>query len=136
MYLMTLCRPTQDRFMRIDPKIRGFICTTAHPAGCEQAVLHEIDYAKKHGKCPGPRNVLVIGASTGYGLCQRIAAAFGWGANTIGVFLKDREMKKGLPPPAGTTTPPLKNTRMRQVNTPKASMAMHFLMKIRQQTAA
>ncbi len=74
--------------MRIDPKIRGFICTTAHPEGCEKAVLHEINYAKKHGKCNGPCNVLIIGASTGYGLASRIAAAFGWGANTIGLFFE------------------------------------------------
>lgn len=72
--------------MIIEPKIRGFICTAAHPVGCEKAVELEIAYAKKRGQCQGPRNVLVIGASTGYGLASRIEATFGCNARTIGVF--------------------------------------------------
>jgi enoyl-[acyl-carrier protein] reductase/trans-2-enoyl-CoA reductase (NAD+) len=72
--------------MIIQPKIRGFICTTAHPAGCEQVVLQQIQYVKEKGQYQGPKNVLVIGASTGYGLASRIAATFGTGAKTIGVF--------------------------------------------------
>ncbi|MDX1902257.1 MAG: enoyl-ACP reductase FabV [Gammaproteobacteria bacterium] len=71
--------------MIIEPKIRGFICTTAHPVGCEKAVEKEIQYIKKHGTFSGPKNVLVIGASTGYGLASRIAATFGAKAKTIGV---------------------------------------------------
>lgn len=75
--------------MNIQPKIRGFICTTAHPQGCEQHVLEQIAYV---GKSPavknGPKKVLVIGASTGYGLASRIVAAFGAGAKTIGVFFE------------------------------------------------
>ncbi len=74
--------------MIIEPKIRGFICTTAHPTGCEKNVLEQIEYVKAHGKFSGAKNVLVIGASTGYGLASRIAASFGGGAKTIGVFFE------------------------------------------------
>jgi len=75
--------------MLIKPKIRGFICTTAHPAGCARRVAEEIDYVKSKGPIEhGPRKVLVIGASTGYGLASRITAAFGCGAATIGVFFE------------------------------------------------
>ncbi len=82
--------------MIIQPKIRGFICTTAHPAGCAQNVQGQIDYVKKHGKIGrGPRRVLVIGASNGYGLASRIVSAFGCGAATIGVFFeKEPEDKR------------------------------------------
>lgn len=72
--------------MIIQPKTRGFICTTAHPEGCAKQVEQQIDYVKAQKKLNGPANVLVIGASTGYGLASRITAAFGAGANTIGVF--------------------------------------------------
>lgn len=72
--------------MIIQPKIRGFICTTAHPAGCHQVVADQVDYVKAQGQFEGPKNVLVIGASTGYGLASRIVATFGGKANTIGVF--------------------------------------------------
>lgn len=74
--------------MVIQPKIRGFICTTAHPVGCAKAVEEEINYVKSKGKFNGPKNVLVIGASTGFGLASRIAAAFGSDAKTIGVFFE------------------------------------------------
>lgn len=72
--------------MLIEPKIRGFICTTAHPTGCTENVRQQIDYVKLHAQVKGPKKVLVIGASTGYGLASRIAAAFGAQAATIGVF--------------------------------------------------
>lgn len=71
--------------MIIEPKIRGFICTTAHPEGCAKHVQEQIDYVKKMPKVSGPKKVLVIGASTGYGLASRITATFGSGADTIGV---------------------------------------------------
>ncbi len=81
--------------MIIEPKIRGFICTTAHPTGCAQHVANQIAYVKQQGKHQGPRNVLVIGASTGYGLASRIAATFGYGASTIGVFFeRDADEKR------------------------------------------
>lgn len=72
--------------MIIQPKIRGFICTTAHPTGCYRAVEEQVQYVKSQQRINGPKNVLVIGASTGYGLASRIAATFGAGAKTIGVF--------------------------------------------------
>lgn len=72
--------------MIIQPKTRGFICTTAHPAGCANQVSRQIEYVKAQPKIEGPRNVLVIGASTGYGLASRIVSAFASGANTIGVY--------------------------------------------------
>ncbi len=82
--------------MIVQPKIRGFICTTAHPQGCAQNVQEQIDYVLKQGKiAQGPKKVLVIGASTGYGLASRIAAAFGCGAGTVGVFFeKEAENKR------------------------------------------
>jgi enoyl-[acyl-carrier protein] reductase/trans-2-enoyl-CoA reductase (NAD+) len=73
----------------IHPKVRGFICITAHPAGCEKNVLEQIDITKASGvSASGPKRVLVIGASTGYGLASRITAAFGYGAATLGVFFE------------------------------------------------
>lgn len=75
--------------MIIHPKVRGFICVTAHPVGCEKNVQEQIDITKASGAfASGPKRVLVIGASTGYGLASRITAAFGYGAATLGVFLE------------------------------------------------
>lgn len=75
--------------MIIAPKIRGFICTTAHPEGCARHVAEQIAVVKKGGLLEnGPKKVLVIGSSTGYGLSSRIAAAFGSNASTIGVFFE------------------------------------------------
>lgn len=74
--------------MIIKPKTRGFICTTAHPAGCAHNVADQVEYAKAFGRIDGPRRALVIGSSTGYGLACRIAAAFGSNADTIGVFFE------------------------------------------------
>ncbi len=74
--------------MIIKPKTRGFICTTAHPEGCAQNVREQIKYVKGKGPINGPKKVLVIGASTGYGLASRVAAAFGSGADTIGIFFE------------------------------------------------
>lgn len=73
--------------MIVKPRIRGFVCITAHPAGCEAKVRQEIEVAKAAKTAVGPKKVLVIGASTGYGLSTRIASAFGHGASTLGVFL-------------------------------------------------
>lgn len=75
--------------MIIAPKIRGFICTTAHPEGCAAHVANQIAVVKSRGIIAnGPKKVLVIGSSTGYGLSSRIAAAFGSNAATIGVFFE------------------------------------------------
>lgn len=82
--VFSLCRD-----MIVSPKIRGFICTTAHPAGCAKHVADQIAVVKNRGPFEnGPKKVLVIGSSTGYGLASRIAAAFGSNAATIGVFFE------------------------------------------------
>jgi len=73
--------------MVIKPRVRGFVCVTSHPDGCAAHVQQQIDYVKSKGAVTdGPKKVLVIGASTGFGLSSRITAAFGCGADTIGVF--------------------------------------------------
>lgn len=74
--------------MIIQPKVRGFICTTAHPTGCAKMVEKQINYVKSQTPLSGPKRVLVIGSSTGYGLASRIVAAFGCQAKTIGVFFE------------------------------------------------
>lgn len=71
--------------MIVEPKVKGFICTTAHPAGCKESVRRQIAYCKGKGMVEGPKKVLVIGSSTGYGLASRIAVTYGYGADTIGV---------------------------------------------------
>jgi enoyl-[acyl-carrier protein] reductase / trans-2-enoyl-CoA reductase (NAD+) len=85
--------------MKIEPRMRGFICLTAHPAGCEQNVKNQIEYIKSKGAIDGAKKVLVIGASTGFGLASRITSAFGSNASTIGVFFEK-------PPTEGKTASP------------------------------
>lgn len=79
--------------------MRGFICLTAHPKGCEQSVKNQIEYIKSKGTIEGAKKVLVIGASTGFGLASRITSAFGSNASTIGVFFEK-------PPSEGKTASP------------------------------
>lgn len=74
--------------MIVEPKVRGFICTTAHPTGCRENVKQQIEYVKSRPKTDGPKRVLVIGSSTGYGLSSRIDLAFSSGAATIGVMFE------------------------------------------------
>jgi len=85
--------------MIIEPKMRGFICLTSHPKGCEQNVINQIEYVKSKGAINGPKKVLVIGASTGFGLASRITSAFGSNASTVGVFFEKpaQEGKPGSP---------------------------------------
>jgi enoyl-[acyl-carrier protein] reductase/trans-2-enoyl-CoA reductase (NAD+) len=85
--------------MIIEPRMRGFICLTAHPDGCEQNVINQINYIKSKGPIDGAKKVLVIGASTGFGLASRITSAFGSGASTIGVYFEK-------PPKEGKTASP------------------------------
>ena len=63
--------------MVVEPKVKGFICTTAHPKGCEESVRRQIEYTKQKKQVEGPKKVLVIGSSTGYGLASRIAVTYG-----------------------------------------------------------
>lgn len=81
--------------MVIKPRVRGFICTTAHPVGCRANVTDAIQYARAQPVVDGPRNVLVVGSSTGYGLASRIVAAFACGASTIGVALDRQPTDRG-----------------------------------------
>jgi enoyl-[acyl-carrier protein] reductase/trans-2-enoyl-CoA reductase (NAD+) len=86
--------------MIIEPKIRGFLCTTSHPVGCEAGVQEQIDSVKSHGPIPkGPKKAFIIGSSTGFGLSSRIAAAFGSGAGTLGLAFE-------RPPEKGRTASP------------------------------
>lgn len=81
--------------MIIRPKVRGFVCVTAHPTGCAANVQEQIDYVKSQPSIEnGPKNVLIVGASTGYGLASRIAAAFGCNSNTLGVYF-ERASERG-----------------------------------------
>ncbi len=81
--------------MIVEPKVKGFICTTAHPEGCKESVRRQIAYCKEKGMTEGPKKVLVIGSSTGYGLASRIAVTYGYGADTIGVaFEKESNGKR------------------------------------------
>jgi|TARA_R100000005_G_scaffold14778_2_gene5994 enoyl-[acyl-carrier protein] reductase/trans-2-enoyl-CoA reductase (NAD+) len=87
--------------MIIKPRVRGFLCTTTHPVGCAANVRNQIDYVKRQGPVDnGPKRVLVIGASTGYGLASRITAAFGAGAATLGIFF-EKEGTESKPGTAG-----------------------------------
>ena len=86
--------------MIIEPRTRGFICLTSHPKGCEQNVIDQIEYVKSKGAIDGAKKVLVIGASTGFGLASRITSAFGSGASTIGVFF-EKPPSEGRPASPG-----------------------------------
>jgi enoyl-[acyl-carrier protein] reductase/trans-2-enoyl-CoA reductase (NAD+) len=86
--------------MIIEPRTRGFICLTAHPTGCEQNVKDQIAYVQSKGNIEGAKKVLVIGASTGFGLASRITSAFGSDAATIGVFF-DKPASAGRPASPG-----------------------------------
>lgn len=91
--------------MIVQPKIRGFICTTAHPAGCRKNVENQIDYVKSQPGFHVGKKVLVIGCSTGYGLASRIAAAFGSGADTLGIMFEKQATDRR------TATPGWYNTK-------------------------
>mgnify|MGYP006136012675 CR=1 FL=1 len=85
--------------MIIKPRVRGFMCITSHPAGCDENVKQQIEYVQSQGKiADGPKKVLVIGSSTGYGLASRISAGFGSGAATLGLFFE----KEGTEKKSGT----------------------------------
>ena len=72
--------------MIVKPKVKGFMCTTAHPEGCRAAVKAQIDYVKSQPKAEGAKKALVIGSSMGYGLASRIALTYACGADTIGII--------------------------------------------------
>ena len=92
--------------MIVKPRIRGFICTTAHPTGCKAHVDSQIDYVRQQGAVSSGelKNVLVLGCSGGYGLASRIVAAFGCGANTLGLSFEKQPKKTKPAQLAGITT--------------------------------
>ncbi len=102
--------------MIIEPRMRGFICLTAHPKGCEQNVKNQIEYVKSKGKINGSKRVLVIGASTGFGLASRITSAFGSDAATIGVFFEK------APAEGKTASPGWYNSAAFEVEATKAGL--------------
>ena len=113
--------------MVITPKIRGFICTTAHPEGCAAHVQGQIDYVKSKPRLENaPKRVLVVGASTGYGLASRIVAAFGGGASTVGVFFEKEAADKKPPRPAGIILRRLRKPPRRTDSPRRVSTAMPF----------
>jgi len=120
--------------MIIEPRMRGFICLTAHPEGCAQSVKNQIEYVKSKGKINAPKRVLVIGASTGFGLASRITAAFGNDAATIGVFFEKE------PAPGKTATPGWYNSAAFEKEAKKAGLYAKsingdaFSKEIKQQT--
>lgn len=120
--------------MIIEPRMRGFICLTAHPEGCAQSVKNQIAYVKSKGKINGPKRVLVVGASTGFGLASRISAAFGSDAATIGVFF-EKEPAQGK-----TATPGWYNSAAFEQEAKKAGLYAKsingdaFSKEIKQQT--
>lgn len=91
--------------MIVQPKVRGFICTTAHPKGCKKNVENQIKYTKEQGNFNGPKKVLIIGSSTGYGLASRITLAFGAKADTLGIMFEKNATDKR------TATPGFYNTK-------------------------
>lgn len=121
--------------MIIQPKIRGFICTAAHPQGCFKAVQQQIDYVKSHPPFIGPKNVLVIGASTGYGLASRIAATFGAGAKTIGVFFEKEADEKRTASPGWYNTAAFETLALREGYYAKSINGDAFSQEIKTQAA-
>lgn len=91
--------------MIVEPKVKGFICITAHPEGCRESVKRQIAYAKKKAQKGCPKKVLVIGSSTGYGLASRISAAYVGGADTLGIMFEREAAGKR------TATPGYYNTK-------------------------
>ena len=121
--------------MIIQPKIRGFICTTAHPDGCKRAVEKQIEYILSQERFSGPKNVLVIGASTGYGLASRIAATFGAGAKTIGVFFEKEADEKRTASPGWYNTAAFEQIAHRSGHYAKSINGDAFSQEIKERTA-
>lgn len=122
--------------MIIEPKIRGFICTTAHPVGCQVAVEEQIEYVGSKKPISGPKNVLVIGASTGYGLASRIVATFGAGAKTIGVFFEKEADEKRTASPGWYNSAAFEKIAHRDGYYAKSINGDAFSQEIKERTAA
>lgn len=121
--------------MIIEPKVYGFICTTAHPSGCEKNIEEQINYIKANGQFKGPKNVLIIGASTGYGLASRIAAAFGAEAKTLGVFSEKEADGKRTASPGWYNTAAFEKIAHKHNYYAKSINGDAFSLEAKQQTA-
>ena len=95
--------------MIIEPKVKGFICMTAHTEGCKENVARQIAYIKKLGKTEGPKKVLIIGASTGYGLASRIAVTYACDADTIGIMYEKPATERRTATPGWYNTAAFEN---------------------------
>ncbi len=113
----------------VKPRIRGFICTNAHPAGCQANIQNQIALIKESTthKDAG-LNALVIGASTGYGLASRIALTWGYGAKTLGLLYERPAMTAALHQQAITTPLHFTNKHNMMAFLQKVSTEMPFRM--------
>ena len=118
--------------MIIKPRVRGFMCITTHPVGCETNVKNQIDFIKAQSPIDSPKRVLVIGSSTGYGLAARIGAAFGVAVPLHWVSsLKSRAQRPSLALLAGITLRPSTSMQSRMACMRKALMAMPSPMRLK-----
>ena len=121
--------------MILQPKVRGFICTTAHPEGCARHVREWINYVKQQPTIiNGPKKVLIIGASTGFGLASRIVAAFGAVAKTIGVFYERPANGKRTASPGWYNTAAFEESALTAAFYAKSINGDAFSDEIKQQT--
>lgn len=120
--------------MIIEPRMRGFICLTAHPEGCAQNVKNQIEYVKSKGKIDGAKKVLVIGASTGFGLASRITSAFGCDAATIGVFFEKEPSEGKTATPGYYNSAALENEAAKEGLYAKSINGDAFSNEVKQQT--
>lgn len=117
--------------MVVQPKVKGFMCTTAHPEGCKESVRRQIEYVKSQPKAEGPKKVLVLGASMGYGLASRIALTYACGADSIGVIFDKPVRRREQPAQAGTTQRRLSSLHRMMVIMRSQLMEMRILRRLK-----
>lgn len=122
--------------MIIEPKVRDFLCLTAHPKGCKEAVRQQIEYTKKAGSVKGPKKVLVIGASTGYGLASRIAVTYGCDADTLGIMFERPATEKRTATPGWYNTEAFESFAAKDGHYAKTINGDAFSAEIKEQTVA
>jgi len=122
--------------MIIEPKVKGFICMTAHTEGCKENVVRQIAYIKKIGKTEGPKKVLIIGASTGYGLASRIAVTYACDADTIGIMYEKPATERRTATPGWYNTAAFENFANKDGYYAKSINGDAFSKEIKDQTIA
>ena len=115
--------------MIIEPKVREYICTTAHPQGCAESVRNQADYACKQGTVNGTKKALIIGCSTGYGLASRICALENCGADTLGIMFERQANGRRTATPDGTIQQNFTVWQQKKVLMPRPSTGMRFQRK-------